>query len=81
MSASTHSGGLEGDGLSSSHCYLFFIQIWDIGSVAWCMMGVMLLYGSQPVTDGGEKARCTVIGCYVSSRTEWSLLPFEHDRF
>lgn len=36
--------------------FFFFGQIWDISSVAQCTMGVMLLYGSQPVTEGGEKA-------------------------
>lgn len=54
----------------------FFWWIWDISSAAWCTMGVMLLYGSQPVTEGGKKAHCSVIGCYVSSSTGWLLSPF-----
>lgn len=32
--------------------FFFFVQNWDISSVVWCMMGVMRLYGSQPVTEG-----------------------------
>lgn len=41
---------------NSTAAFFFFGQIWDISSVVQCMMGVMLLYGSQPVTEGGEKA-------------------------
>ena len=45
---------LEGDNVNSSYCcvFVFFVKNWDISYVVRCMMGVMRLYGSQPVTEG-----------------------------
>lgn len=44
--------------------------------MAQCMMGVMPLYGSQPVTEGEKKTSWNVIGSYVISATGWFL--FSH---